>query len=325
MKRYLFHSALVCPLLVLLTACGAPVAPTTLVAKASPSAGLAPTSTPAQPPASVGTLPPSSMPTAGSYLPTPPSATLTADEVKGAVSRLLWSNAGCLLPCWWGIVPGETPWQEVQSLFQSWGELPVQSSTSPVTSYDIQFTIPESTTQMYQSYNVSADRVDMIWVSALPLSNQGELFGDPQFLQTWQRYTLPQLLTTDGAPAQVLLRTSSAGPTGTWIPYHLVLFYPQRGMMVRYLGPVEINGGMIRACPQRSEITLWLWSPTRSLTLQDVSGFDHEFPADQIETFLSLQEATGLTIDQFVQSFSQPDNQLCLETPIQLWPMGVGQ
>jgi hypothetical protein len=38
--------------------------------------------------------------------------TLQPDKAKTLVSELLKTNAGCQLPCWWGITPGKTSWQE---------------------------------------------------------------------------------------------------------------------------------------------------------------------------------------------------------------------
>ncbi len=38
----------------------------------------------------------------------PSVTTLPTGEAQKMVQELLENNAGCRLPCWWGIVPGKT-------------------------------------------------------------------------------------------------------------------------------------------------------------------------------------------------------------------------
>ena len=43
-----------------------------------------------------------------------PVPALEIDDQAEAIGYLFDSNYGCALPCWWGIVPGETKWQAVE-------------------------------------------------------------------------------------------------------------------------------------------------------------------------------------------------------------------
>ena len=41
---------------------------------------------------------------------------LSREEAKPRIIEMLQTNAGCRLPCWWGITPGKTRWEEVHAL-----------------------------------------------------------------------------------------------------------------------------------------------------------------------------------------------------------------
>lgn len=80
-------------------------------------------------PTSIVTIQPTNTPTHqiqftstphGTPLPTPAFTwtslpilpTLSTSGADLLISDLLINNGGCKLPCWWGIMPGETPWNE---------------------------------------------------------------------------------------------------------------------------------------------------------------------------------------------------------------------
>jgi hypothetical protein len=132
---------------------------------------------------------------------------------------------------------------------------------------------------------------------------------------------LPQILGTYGPPQQVFLDTYRSGPDR--LPFRLLLFYPDQGFSAEYEGSTGENGQgewveagqAIRICPRRSDVALWLWSPEREMTLAD-HALSSQVNLDRLR---SLEEATGMSIEQFYQTFVQPDNQTCLETPADLW------
>ena len=73
-------------------------------------------------------------------------------------------------------------------------------------------------------------------------------------------------------------------------------------------------------CPHRAEITLDLWAPEQYMSLEDVPGVgSYTYAADEMSGLHSLQEATGMSIEQFYQTFVLPDSEICLETPADLW------
>lgn len=186
--------------------------------------------------------------------------------------------------------------------------------------YTVTSHIPQHYIDSGQVYIIRDGLIEAIWVGASTVRNRETVYGDKQFAKDWQRYFLPQLLTTYGQPTGVLLRTFRGVPGGGWIPFNLLLFYPQQGILVRYYGPTERKGERIRVCPQQTDITLWLWSPEQKMTLEDIARWGQEFPIEEVPGFRPLEEATGMSLETFYKTFKDANNRSCLETPADMWP-----
>lgn len=301
-------------LLASLVGCSVPVKPTIISASTTQPPA---TSTPMPSP-----VPPTRTPLP-TYTPEPPTPTaaptLTADEEQALALNLLQTNAGCRLPCWWGFTPGMTDWQTAQTFFASVGKTSVKYSDARITNYTVKFSVPQHDGQIGQVYNVKDGVIDMIWVSGGTVRNRERVYGDVQFTEDWRRYMLPELLDDYGQPTAVLLRTFYSVPEGSFIPFNLLLFYPQQGILARYYGPTERVGERIRICPQQADITLWLWSPEQEMSLEDIARWGQQFPIEEVPDFRSLEEATGWSIEQFYQTFVQSGDQPCFETPADMW------
>lgn len=246
--------------------------------------------------------------------------TLSPDQEQALVLDLLQNNAGCRLPCWWGFTPRKTSWQTAQTYFTLLGKTTAKFSNSKLTNYTVKFSIPEHDIQIGQVYNVSNGIIDMIWISAGTVRNHERVYGDAQFAQDFQHYMLPQLLNAYGQPTQAWLRTFRSVPEGTFIPFNLLLFYPDQGILVRYYGPTERVKEQIRVCPDQADITLWLWSPEREMTLEDIANVSPEFPPEEVPAYRSLEEVTGMSVGTFYETFKTANNRVCLETPADMWP-----
>ena len=336
MKTLINHCVCVLVILGFLTSCSAPASsvgpaiPTstllpTVVPSSIPTMKL-PTVTPVLKPTT--STPASELPTDTPVLkPTPtasalratPAPTLTDDEEQTLVLDLLKKNGECQLPCWWGFTPGKTSWQIAESFFVSAGKKIGKYRDSQTTIYTIYFHIPLHGSQINQDYyTVNDDTIDVITISAVPPTRNGELvYGDAQFARDWRSYTLPQLLTDYGQPQQIFLRTFSDTPTG-WLPFNLLLFYPEQGILVSYYGPAEKDKGTLRACLNQTDVRLWLWSPEHTMSLERLANMGSS-PIGNMAGFRRLEEATGMSVEQFYQSFVQPNNKRCLETPADMW------
>jgi len=318
-SRYIYFLTLV--LLVSLVGCSVPAAPT-----ASPTSILASSTSTLSPTAVPSSMPspelPTDAPTPSSIPPTrtphpTPAPTLTADEEQVLVLDLLQDNGGCRLPCWWGFTPGETLWQTAEAFFTLYGKRVFEYKNPPLTIYSIFFYISRhDLQQLNQDYIVEDSIVNTINVHAVPPTRGDEfVYGDAQFAKDWERYMLSQMLSAYGQPSQIFLGVYIA-PT---MPFDLLLFYPEKGILVRYTAPAERVDSIFRMCPYRTDITLWLWPPERDMSLEYIANVGGFPMGDDMSYFQSLAEATGMSAEQFYQTFAQPGNQTCLETPADMW------
>jgi len=252
---------------------------------------------------------------------------MTADQERAFVLQMLQDNGGCQLPCWWGFTPGETSWKTAEVFFLSYGKRideHVSRSTRRMY-YSVDFAIPDHDVYIGQTYIVSGNVIDMIWVIARTSRNGEIVYGDATYAEDLHAYMVPQILASYGKPEQVLIATYAVAPE-PWIPFDMLLFYPDQGILARYYGPIENEERnvvpveeSIRMCPHRTEFVLWLWSPEDEVSLVDVAGTGLGITPEGLYYHRPLEEATGMSIDEFYEIFVQPGNQACLETPADLW------
>jgi len=262
-------------------------------------------------------------PTSTPLIPTPttsltPMPTLTVQERESHVRELLQTNAGCELPCWWGIVPGKTKWEDARKMLEHLG-VRISSKTEPDGSifhgtggFDFE------DEKIYNNFGfLERDGVvDSIHIWSDAGSNI------PGFQTLWMYYDPQLLIPAFGVPSQAWLKTSSTdiGDTGRKI-YVLWIFYDQHGFIVRYDGFVR-HDQIYHICPTLTnefegvrQISFLLQSPENQLPLDriDQVGITDKY-------IRTLEDATGLSLDEFYQLFTQEDKPACFNTPRDIWP-----
>jgi hypothetical protein len=65
-------------------------------------------------------------------------------------------------------------------------------------------------------------------------------------------------------------------------------------------------------------IRLAVWSPQLDLAYSEAAEATLHLRPSPYE--LPLEEATGMTVTSFYETFKNPENVACLETPAELWP-----
>ncbi len=251
---------------------------------------------------------------------------LPADEAEKLILELLQTNGNCELPCWWGLIPGKTRAQDTKfflerlrntyyyfSIFKDKGgyvDLWMLSDNlivRPVLDYEI-----NTNDKTLELLSVSLDIVRKI-------DNGYEIaYGDPLNAQLLRLYTLPQILSSYGKPAEVLIY----GNRGM-MQFNLQIAYPESGILVNYIAPLERVGEQYSECPPKAYPQLWLWppehnySPAEVVSIQQGEGIGQEWLAN----FLPLENATSLTIEEFYKIFKDVQNTTCIETPVNLWPV----
>lgn len=278
---------------------------TTADSLARPSEQAAPTSTSTPRPT------PTASPTP-THTALPPA--LTNDEALAFVVNMQETNGGCELPCWWSITPGETTGKATRQMLS-----PLRRSMEAFIGYlggtEARYTL------QHKEYNhifiellMSDEKqaVEEIWLSSFIPDD------DPstRYHESWRRYFLNELLARQGIPSQVWLGFGPHTGDGDERPlesipyyYELIIMYSDLGLIASYAGPA-IQGDLDRACVTLEELKeLRLFIRTRS------AGplIGPPFEAFTGEPKTSLQEATGLSLETFHETFKNLDSNVCLE------------
>ena len=243
---------------------------------------------------------PTTTPTPLSTFTLTPLPTLSPDETKAEVQRLYETNNGCLLPCWWGITLGLTDWGDAKHFL------------APMS-----FKITERPSQ-------NPDYIGYVFIEVYLEVGQG-----PHFYVTYNNRVIEMegyiemtplfdpttILATYGPPSEVRVEGDEY--------LDIFLFYPEQGFLLEYQtrnGNTEWINGVARGCIRPNGVTyIVVWSPAETFTFSERLQQTTQFRADPAPG-LPLEEATGMTIDTFYQTFRNAEPPLCLETPNSLWP-----
>lgn len=258
--------------------------------------------------------------------PSSPVPTLPPGEAEEMILDLLQNNAGCLLPCWWGVTPGKTSRKDAQALFET-----LASDFSSVNFYDnvsgaswlikrdgllldliVSFIHDQTLVDVAENFRITMEvkrelsdgGFETVWENTL----------DEQYLQA---YMLPQVLSAYGQPQDVLIFANEG-----WRYFNLVLDYSDRGFTIWYSAPLETSGDKYIGCMSKTFIRLFLWSPEFSYTwAEGVTGTGDKSEIDALNRdFRQLEEVTSTTPEEFYDIFMNTDRISCIETPKELWP-----
>jgi hypothetical protein len=259
------------------------------------------------------TLAATQTPRPGSQTPSVPTwtplPTLPAEDARAFIGDLFNTNAGCQLPCWWGITPGQTTWMEAQHFLEpfaldisqqamedqsqkAWVDIPSPIDVSYINSLEQTYRIRDGVVESIQTYNY-------------------------EILATW--YYMPNILEVYSQPSEVGIYTYRNEFNGSR-PTSIILFYADRGIMLEYVGGGSVHtvGENVQICPLWTYNFMYLWSPALELTFNEAVNMFLDIENEPYP--IRLQDATGMSLEVFFQTYSNPNTTTCLETPVNLWP-----
>lgn len=242
---------------------------------------------------------------------------------------LLATNEECILPCFWGLTPGESTADNATEIFSSLTSISHYSTEftqgfSAISIEDGEYTL--NTLVDYESYDNNSSTINVLIVSISESHNLAPTFGHSffgkQFGDLVEPYTLPAVLTDLGRPASVLISTSSTDITRFW-QYKILVIYPAVGVVVQYTTQLQPSGESIIGCPSDAHIDIQLFPAGDVDQFVDLlsktiwAGF---WPPSETPQpgWLPIDQATDMTIDEFNELFlNNPD--ACISTPAELW------
>ena len=222
-----------------------------------------------------------------------PLPTFAADELETAMVELLANPMNCDVPCWWGATPSETTIFEVQQFLALY-----------------HFTDYKSDDPDHISLRIGYDENDNQLYFPVRYSFENHLL---KIVYAGQLLPLYEILKRYNQPDEVWLSTVSFVREGDLF-VRLNMIYLQKGMAVGYVVNGTLQNDTVTGCFADEVGRLRLNVPNSSTSYKDFSTI---FEEDR--HYLLLEESTGLTMDDFMQRFSDPTQPQCVETPTELW------
>ena len=268
-------------------------------------------------------------PTCTQSLPTPtPLPTLPADEAETTILELLQGNGGCAFPCWWGIQPGESSLQTTQSFLETFDAIVIGNIFDEFGGYARWF-VTEDDLIIDVDVSLVSDREPAATVEGMHFALQVTrrldeggfevVWDNPLNTRYLQAYMLPQILNAYGQPDEALVQANEY-----YGEFYLLLDYSTQGFTIWYIADMEHHTDIYRGCMANVYTYISLWNPDLAYTWAEgitrtTSGEAWEI--DELnQVFQPLEEATSLTLEEFYQIYSDPENTSCLETPVEIWP-----
>jgi len=312
-QHHLIHKVLFSCLLFLLVGCRQPSTKVPLLPTATKSSGNSETAKPLVEATSKPTLtlPPSKTPIPPPTLTWTPLPTLSAEEALNHVQRQMQTNGNCRLPCWWGLTPGVTRWDQAYQYFATFADEFFQGDSQQTTkngitvqdtSYTVLYNIEDGSSRGWVDIEVLDEII--VGLKIAPIS-------------TRLSFQLHQLLTDYGKPGQVFIKTYSNSPSSN-LPFRLVIYYPKQHILAYYQLKAEREGDYLVACPQQIAPRLWLWPKNELWTNARIQ--EAVLNPETTVPLQPLEDVTSIGIETFYQLFKQSDNLACLETPAKFWP-----
>lgn len=262
------------------------------------------------------------------FTPLPPLPTLFPYLAKALVLDLVESNGGCNLPCWWGITPGESNWNENLQFLKSLGSYVTlshshvirnQENSKQLYSYSIEYSLPQFTYQQHTFIAVSENTVQY-----MAIINWGN----------FNKFFLSEVLSSLGKPEEIYINglkpyTHPPGPYYT--PFQIVLYYPDQHVIAAYEFKGKVRNGIITMCtPTEVYPELWLWTPGYPNNIteygypRDIDGILRDFTFrtyndTKYGPLPRLEDYTNMSINEFYDAFVDPNSYTCLETSESIW------
>jgi len=241
-----------------------------------------------------------------------PIPTLGITEAHKMLQFMIYQNGGCELPCWWGIMPGITKRDDMINWMMTFLR---KVESDEVTYLDAVGDEKNATrTIVFSETNIETEYKYMFGV----LSEEGIVRSILVDKDLTGQYSLPVLLRKYGKPKEILLTTLAASPNGM-VPYNLVLYYPDQGILAYFSSPNggRVEGNYVYICPQFTLPWLHLWAP------DDLQQGEFEMKSlvsgDVRSQFKSIEAVSDLSIDEFHVIFQQKDNTTCIATEAEQW------
>lgn len=233
------------------------------------------------------------------------SPTMDVSQTNAVVNELLLTNNGCELPCFWGIIPGITTWEEASFLKNLSVQYDLDLAEESQDYFDKTFYFPVLNRH---NSNMSLD-VEVFKNTVLSLE-AGDFEAD--------NFELANFLIHNGQPDEIWVFTNSKGfGIDNHIGFLILFYYREKQMTVSYSGNGEIGESWIVGCTTLSpHLKIWAWDDSMGFPESVFSGLD-----TIRVTWKPIDEATQgeFDVSKYYETFKESQHEPCIKTPKSIW------
>jgi len=224
----------------------------------------------------------------------------------------------CLLPCWGGITPGKTNWQEARQLVEQMsGFSTVNVSENASCGFGacsgIAWSLyPETLAEGVFYTSLPENTVHLIHIN---IQNEGA-----QKTNLLRDVGLQDIFHWYGSPPILLFNATQELEGDKFL--EIIIVYPERQFIVRYLKKTDLINDQLVSCGQDSQIEFIVLDNKEQLMSLDAIANAAETKDLHLDaSYKSAEEAIDMTSRVFYVTFSAFSNRdaPCISTPVNIW------
>ena len=270
------------------------------------------------PPPTATALPPTVTPspvitTTPIYTPFP---TFSLDDGPDVLRDWVEGLSTCLLPCWGDIQPGETTWPEVRQIVeQISGVGRVNLTENANCEFGSCNGIAWSLFPVTVAEGTFYSRLDTNTVHLISILVKNK--GSAQKLNLLKHIGLHEIFRLYGLP-NIFLMTIEPGPTGNPL-MELVLVYPERQSIIKYVKEVEVKDGNYENCGKDEQVEMVILDTSVPLTsIEAINAAPETRTFGLTDRYRPVADVVTPSINTMFQGVSA-DEDFCVATPTSFW------
>ena len=222
----------------------------------------------------------------------------------------------CLLPCWGGITPGITTWHEARQILEQMSEFAnVNVSENMSCDFGACNAVSWSLYPDTVAEGIFYTKLPENTVHVININIQNEGTKKINFLRNIQ---MQDAFRWYGAPPILLFNVETDRAENRFM--EIVLVYPQRQSVIKYIKATELNGNKVENCGRDERIELIILDNKEQLLSVDAINNAVETRHLHLDArYKTLGETTGLSMNSFYDAISR-FNDYCISTPVDIWP-----
>jgi hypothetical protein len=222
-----------------------------------------------------------------------PLNTLESAQARETIQPLLKEPMNCAVPCFWGIIPGKTSFDEARIFFNKLGFTPFEgiNPNSGIYFYTISYdsgTDHDSSVTLHINNNLVED---IVVRPDIPKPKEGSS-------REWIAYSPETLIKRYGSPSRVEVTVSSYGMAGSPpnIGINMIMYFDISDLIVHYSGSNMTPESFCPLTAPFDHVRLWM---------------GHNPPDTPSFETVPLEKATSLTMDQFTELMKGDPKKAC--------------